>query len=240
MRRQVDAQIRSGVRALLCLGSMGMAQMHIAEVREQAIRVTLDEAAGRIPVLAGCGDCRTSRTLQYVRVAERYHPDAIVLITPYFPKLTNEELFDYFTSIATATSIPIYLYDIPFYTNRPLSASLIGKLAARNKNIVGVKASGEFATLRECIQYFWENPNFSVLSGHSQFLDTALMMGADGIVDGLFALAPKIGVDLYDAARRGDFDGALEAQRRPPAAKQTTLQKSWNRPAGKSRSVNQA
>jgi len=81
MRRQVAAQITAGVNGLLCLGTMGMAQMHTPEVREQAIRVTTEEARGRIPVLVGCGDCSTARTMQYISVAEKYGPDGIVLIT---------------------------------------------------------------------------------------------------------------------------------------------------------------
>jgi len=212
MRRQVDAQIKAGVNGLLCLGTMGMAQMHTHEVREQAIRATIEEARGRIPVIVGCGDCSTERTRQYISVAEKYRPDGIVLIAPYFPKLSDEELFDYFSSLAAATSVPIYLYDIPFYTNRALTSSLIKRLA-RETNLVGLKASGDLGTLRECVEHFMDDPNFAVFSGHSPFLDLAILMGADGIIDGLFALAPRAGVAIYQAAARHDVEAAREAQR---------------------------
>ena len=212
MRRQIDYQISAGVDGLLCLGSMGMAQMHTPEVREQAIRVSVEAASGQVPVLVGCGDCSNHRTLQYIRMAEKYHPDGIVLITPYFPKLNDEELCDYFTFLAAETELPIYLYDIPYYTNRHLDPELIFKLAATSPSIVGLKASGEMSTLRKCIDHFQDDPNFTVLSGHSNFLDQVLLMGADGIIDGLFAIAPKLGTELFRSASRRDIDAARELQ----------------------------
>ena len=211
---QVEAQIKAGVNGLLCLGSMGMAQMHTADVREQAIRVTVEEADGRLPVLVGCGDCSTARTREYMAVAEKYRPDGIVLISPYFPKLTDDELLDYFVSLADSSPVPIYIYDIPFFTNRPLTATLISELARRSASIVGLKASGDFALLRECIEHFRDDPSFAVFSGHSPLLDMAMLMGADGIIDGLFALTPTIGVDIYQAASRNDVTAAQQAQRR--------------------------
>jgi 4-hydroxy-tetrahydrodipicolinate synthase len=213
MRRQVAAQITAGVNGLLCLGTMGMAQMHTPEVREQAIRVTTEEARGRIPVLVGCGDCSTARTMQYISVAEKYGPDGIVLIAPYFPKLSDDELFDYFSTLATSTPVPVYIYDTPAYTNRQLTSDLVKKLAKRT-DIVGLKASGDMAIFRECVEYFKGDPNFAVFSGHTSFFDVATLMGADGIIDGLFALAPGLGVEIYQAAVALDIAGALKAQRR--------------------------
>jgi 4-hydroxy-tetrahydrodipicolinate synthase len=213
MRRQVDAQVRGGVHGLLCLGTMGMAQMHTPEVRERAIRATVEEVSGRIPVLVGCGDCSTARTMQYITVAEKYHPDGIVLIAPYFPKLSDDELFDYFVALAASTSIPVHIYDTPAYTNRQLTSDLL-KRVAKQTGIVGLKASGDMAIFRECVEYFRGDPNFAVFSGHTSFFDVATLMGADGIIDGLFALAPALGVEIYHAALDGDVPGALEAQRR--------------------------
>jgi dihydrodipicolinate synthase/N-acetylneuraminate lyase len=214
MRMQVAAQIKAGVNGLLCLGSMGMAQMHTPEVREQAIRATVEEAHGRVPVLVGCGDCSTARTTQYISVAEKYKPDGIVLIAPYFPKLTDDELLDYFVALADSSPIPVYIYDIPFFTNRPLSANFFKELAGRSTSIIGLKASGDFVVFRECVEHFRDDPHFSVYSGHSHLFDVATLMGADGIIDGLFALTPEIGVDIYHAASRNDLSAALEAQRR--------------------------
>lgn len=214
MRMQVAAQVEAGVNGLLCLGTMGMAQMHTPAVREQAVRATVEEAAGRLPVLVGCGDCSTARTRRYMADAEKYKPDGIVLIAPYFPKLSDEELLDYFVSLAESTSVPIYIYDIPFFTNRPLSANFIKTLAGRSRKIIGLKASGDFAVFRECVENFRDDPHFAVFSGHSPLLDVATLVGADGIIDGLFALAPRIGVEIYQAASRNDVDTALAAQRK--------------------------
>jgi 4-hydroxy-tetrahydrodipicolinate synthase len=213
MRRQVEAQVLAGVNGLLCLGSMGMAQMHTAEVRERAIRVTVEGAAGRIPVLVGCGDCSTARTMQYITAAEKYKPDGIVLVAPYFPKLSDDELFDYFSTLAASTAIPVYLYDIPVYTHRQLTSRLVKKLAER-AGIVGLKASGDMTVFRECLEDFRDDPNFAIFSGHTTLLDVATLMGADGIVDGLFCLAPRLGIEIYQTAVQGDIAGASERQRR--------------------------
>jgi dihydrodipicolinate synthase/N-acetylneuraminate lyase len=214
MRQHVHSQIAAGVSGLLCLGSMGMAQMHTPEVREQAIRATLAEAKGKLPVLVGCGDCSTARTLQYLKSAERYSPDGIVLVAPYFPRLSEDELHCYFAEVAAETKLPIYLYDIPYYSDRHLTPALIESLARSVSNIVGLKASGELTTLRNCIEHFWDDPQFTVLSGHSNFLDQAVLMGADGIVDGLFALAPQLGIELFAAASSGKVSESLDIQRR--------------------------
>ena len=214
MRKQVSAQIEAGVHGLLCLGTMGMAQMHTAAVREQAVRATIEEAAGRLPVLVGCGDCSTARTKHYMADAERYKPDGIVLIAPYFPKLSDDELLDYFVTLADESSVPVYIYDIPFFTNRPLSVNFIKALADRSRRIVGLKASGDFAAFRECVEHFRDDPHFAVFSGHSPLLDVATLLGADGIIDGLFALTPRLGVEIYQAASRNDVAAALDAQRR--------------------------
>jgi len=214
MRQHVHSQITAGVSGLLCLGSMGMAQMHTSEVRDQAIRATMSEAKGELPVLVGCGDCSTARTLQYIKSAEKHNPDGIVLVAPYFPRLSDDELYDYFAQVAGETKLPVYLYDIPYYSDRHITSALIERLAGSIPNIMGLKASGELTTLRNCIEHFWDDPRFTVLSGHSNFLDQAVLMGADGIVDGLFALSPHLGIQLFAAASSGKLSESLDTQRR--------------------------
>jgi 4-hydroxy-tetrahydrodipicolinate synthase len=211
MRLQVEAQIAAGVDGLLCLGTMGLAQMHTAGVRDRAARVAIEASAGRVPVLVGCGDCSTRRTLEYVSAAERARPDGVVLIAPYFPKLSEGELFDYFRDVASATPLPVYVYDTPAYTHHHLSFELIKRLSAEAENVAGLKASGDFGVLRECIEHF-EGTGFAVLSGHSGLLDLAVLAGASGVVDGLFAIAPRLGVRLFEAASRGDVVEARACQ----------------------------
>lgn len=212
MRRQVCLQLEAGVDALLVLGSMGAMQMLPDETCRAALRVAVDEAAGRVPVLAGCGDTGTERTRARVRWAEETAADGVALVPPYFFRFTAAELLHHFESLAGDTDLPVYLYDNPYFTKHDLGFDLIVQLS-RVRNIVGLKASGDFDTLRRAAEHF-AGTDFSVLSGHSTLFDVALGLGARGIVDGLFAAAPEIGVEIWRAMQAGDGRGAARAQQR--------------------------
>jgi 4-hydroxy-tetrahydrodipicolinate synthase len=212
LRRHVRQQIDAGVDALLLLGSMGCMQLLKDETCREAIRVAAGETAGAVPLVVGCGDTSTERTLARIRWAERHPVDGVALVPPFFFKFTPRELEAYFRELAASTSLPVYLYDNPVWTKHALDVDLIEKLS-HVSNIVGLKASGDLLTLRRCAERFANDPGFVVLSGQTPFFDVSLDMGAAGIVDGLFAVAPELGVSLYRACRRGDRSAAAESQR---------------------------
>ncbi len=213
MRRQIRMQLEAGVDALLVMGTMGSMQLLKDDTVRQAIEVTMDEVSERIPVIVGCGDTSTERTLTRMRWAERHPITGIALVAPFFFTFTQAELLDYFTDLASATNLPVYLYNQPAYTKHTLDFDLILELS-KIGNIVGLKESGNLLTLRLCAERFGNSGDFRVLSGITPFFDVALQMGAHGIVDGLFALAPEYGVEILRSFRNSDKDSAESAQRK--------------------------
>ena len=145
MRKQIRMQLAAGVDGLLVLGSMGCMQMLKDEVFVEAVEVTIDEVRGAVPVIVGCGDTSTERTLARVRLAENYPLTGVALIPPFIFRFSQTELHDYFTGVASQTSLPVYPYDNPGLTGHSLEFELVQELA-RHPNIVGLKASGDFLT----------------------------------------------------------------------------------------------
>ena len=195
MRKQIRMQLAAGVDGLLVLGSMGCMQMLKDEVFVEAVEVTIDEVRGAVPVIVGCGDTSTERTLARIRLAENYPLTGVALIPPFIFRFSQTELHDYFTGVASQTSLPVYPYDNPGLTGHSLEFELVQELA-RHPNIVGLKASGDFLAFRRSAEHF-RGSEFAVLSGHTTFFDLALNLGAKGIIEGLFALAPEFGVEIY-------------------------------------------
>ena len=212
MRKQIRMQLAAGVDGLLVLGSMGCMQMLKDEVFVEAVEVAVDEVRGAVPVIVGCGDTSTERTLARIRLSENYPLAGVALIPPFIFRFSQAELHEYFTGVASRTSLPVYPYDNPALTGHSLEHELVRKLA-EHSNIVGLKASGDFLTFRQSAEHFRDS-DFAVLSGHTTFFDLALQLGAQGIIEGLFALAPEFGVEIYRSFRDGDLEGCAAAQRK--------------------------
>lgn len=213
MRKQIQAQIAAGVDGLLVMGSMGAMQLMRDETFNAAVEVTLDEVGGKVPVIVGCGDTSTERSLTRIRRVERHAVSGVALVPPYFFTFSQNELLHYFTELASATELPVYLYGNPAWTQHTLSYELIVELS-RVENIVGLKESGDLVTVRRCAEHFGPSGGFSVLSGLTPFFDFSLQAGAHGIVDGLFALAPEYGVEMMRCFRNGDREGMAAIQRK--------------------------
>jgi 4-hydroxy-tetrahydrodipicolinate synthase len=192
---------------------MGAMQLLTDGTFRQALEVASDEVKGRIPVIAGCGDCSTERTLERIRWAERSGIDAVALVPPFFFKFTSNELFNYFRELSEKSRIPVYLYDNPAFTKHSLDLSLIAQLALL-PNVHGVKMSGDLLTFRLCAEKYRESEHFVVLSGQTCFCDLSLQLGASGIVEGLFAIAPELGVCIWNSVKAGDYAAAALYQRR--------------------------
>ena len=206
-------QLQAGVHGLLVTGSMGAMQLLKDEVFRDAIALAAEEVKGRVTLIAGCGDTGTERTLARIRVAEQFELDGVALVPPFFYKFSQDELAGYFRELADSSRLPVYLYDNPVWTKLSLDFPLIKELSS-HPNIAGLKASGDFFNVRLCIEEFRDSEDFAVLSGQTPFFDLALQLGAKGIVEGLFALAPEIGVAIWNGIQNNDFESARAAQRR--------------------------
>ncbi|TDE47253.1 dihydrodipicolinate synthase family protein [Nonomuraea mesophila] len=212
LTRLVGHLLAGGVDALFVLGSSS----EVAYLTDAQRRVVLDtvvgHVAGQVPVLAGVIDMTTPRVLEHARVAREAGVSGLVATAPFYTRTHPDEIRTHFRTIAARGGLPVYAYDLPVSVHTKLSAALVLELAAEGV-LAGVKdSSGDDGGLREVIM--GRTPPFSVLTGSEVTVDSALWMGADGVVPGLGNVDPHGYVELYRCASRGDWEAARTEQER--------------------------
>jgi 4-hydroxy-tetrahydrodipicolinate synthase len=215
LTRLVDHLLDGGVDGLFVLGSSSEVAFLPDGHRKVVLDTVLGHVAGRVPVLAGVIDMTTPRVLDHVRVAVEAGADALVATAPFYTRTHPAEIALHFRMIAEA-GLPLYAYDLPVSVHSKLGADLVLELAAEGA-LAGLKdSSGDDAGLREVILGRRDRalPSFSVLTGSELTVDSALAMGADGVVPGLGNVDPHGYVRLYRAASAGDWAAARTEQER--------------------------
>ncbi|MBB6345139.1 4-hydroxy-tetrahydrodipicolinate synthase [Nonomuraea muscovyensis] len=212
LTRLVDHLLAGGVDALFVLGSSS----EVAYLPDAHRRVVLDtvvgHVAGQVPVLAGVIDMTTPRVLDHARSAVEAGVSGLVATAPFYTRTHPEEIRTHFRLIAARTGLPLYAYDLPVSVHTKLPAGLLLDLAAEGV-LAGVKdSSGDDGGLREVI--LGRTPGFSVLTGSEVTVDSALWMGADGVVPGLGNVDPHGYVRLAACAGRGEWEAARQEQER--------------------------
>ncbi|PVX81145.1 dihydrodipicolinate synthase family protein [Paraburkholderia unamae] len=214
LRRVVRHLIDGGVHGLFILGSSSEVVFLDAQRRAEVIRIVMEEAGGRVPVIAGVIDIATDRCIQHAREARALGVDALVLTAPFYTRTSQAEIVDHFCYVRDAVDLPLIAYDIPVCVNIKLERETLHKLYAR-KAIVGLKdSSGDDGNMRMVMRDFAAHPDFAVLTGSEITVDYALLGGGHGAVPGLANVDPAGYVRLYDAARKGDWVAARAEQQR--------------------------
>lgn len=210
LRALVRRLLAGGVHGLFPVGSTGEAYTLTHEERQRVIAVVVEEAAGRVPVMAGAGLPSTRESIQAARDAERAGANALSVIVPAFVPPTTDELYAHFAAIADSVSIPVLLYNHPLRTQVQIPADLVARLAAEH-NVVGIKdSSGQLANTMSYIAAC--PPGFSVMAGMDSLILATLVMGGSGAVAGSANVFPEKVVAIYERYRAGDLEGARRAQ----------------------------
>ena len=211
-REMVDHLIRDGVHGVFPLGTTGeFYAVSEDEVRE-IFAVTLDAVKGRVPVYGGATHITTRGTVRLVQVAEEAGVDAVSVLTPMFVSQTQDEIYQFYKTVAENTSLPVIIYNNRPKTNVHVAPATVAKLA-EIPNIVGVKDStGDFTNTAEYIRLTRGNDHFSVLLGRDTLIYAGLCCGAAGAIASCANVAPRIAADIYDKFKAGDLAGALDAQ----------------------------
>ncbi|MGC7094515.1 dihydrodipicolinate synthase family protein [Amycolatopsis lurida] len=215
-RRHIEAQITAGVHGIFVLGSSGEVPFLPDAQRRVVLETAVDQAAGRVPVLAGCIDMTTLRVLEHVRDAEKAGADAIVVTAPYYTRTHVAEIDRHFRLLAERTELPIFAYDIPMAVHNRLDREMVLRLAADGviaglKDSSGDEAGFRFVLLRKAER---ELDSFSVFTGSELMVDTALALGANGVVPGLANVDPDGYVAIHRHVRAGELDAARQVQER--------------------------
>ncbi|WP_025703814.1 dihydrodipicolinate synthase family protein, partial [Paenibacillus graminis] len=172
MQLLIESLIAKGVHGLFFLGTAGEFNQFDAGEREEIAKFCIDYTDGRLPVWIGTGSNTTSEALRLTRHAARSGATGVVVINPYYCKLSEESLFTHYAAIAEASELPLMLYNFPALTGQDLSPAFVRRLAARYPNVVGIKETvDQLSHIRQMILLVQEvNPAFAVFCGFDEYL----------------------------------------------------------------------
>ena len=208
MRKLVDFHVAEGTDAIVVVGTTGESPTVDVEEHHLLIKTVIEQAAGRIPVIAGTGANSTAEAIEMTRFAKAAGADAALSVVPYYNKPTQEGLYRHFKAVAEAVDIPVILYNVPGRTVADLSNETALRLA-QIPNIVGIKyATGNLD--RGCELIARARQGFSVYSGDDPTACALIMMGAKGNISVVANVAPRLMHEMCMAALKGDLATARE------------------------------
>ena len=208
----VRRQVENGIHFLVPCGTTGENPTLDNKERLRVVEITLEEAKGKVPILAGAGGYDTSEVVELARELEAMEVDGLLSVTPYYNKPTPEGLYEHYKAIAAATRLPIVLYNVPSRTGTNITPSTLARLASID-NIVGVKeASGDIGQMAAVFQQVPKT--FSVLSGDDSVTLPLMALGGVGVISVVSNEIPAEMSALCDACLRGDFATGREIHRR--------------------------
>jgi 4-hydroxy-tetrahydrodipicolinate synthase len=212
LRRLVAWQIAEGIHFLVPCGSTGeAATMTVAEHR-RVVEITVDAAAGRVPIVAGAGSNDTARAVALSREMKAAGATHLLHVSPMYNKPPQRGIVAHFRTIADAVDLPIVVYNVPSRTASNIEAATTLELAA-NAGVVAVKeASGNLSQIAHVIR---DRPDgFAVLSGDDALTLPIMAFGGEGIISVVSNATPRLMSHLADTCAAGDFPAARAIHRR--------------------------
>jgi len=206
VRRLARRQIESGIHFLAPCGTTGENPTLTTPERRRIVEILAEEAAGKVPVLAGAGGYNTKEVIALARELERAGANGFLSVTPYYNKPTQEGLFQHYRAIAESTPLPLVVYNVPGRTGVNVDVATLVRLAAI-PNIIGVKeASGSMPQMCEVCRAV--PPEFLVLSGDDVMALPLMAVGGRGVISVVSNEVPAEIAQLIEAAERDDFAAA--------------------------------
>jgi len=214
MERYINWLIEAGIQGLYPNGSTGEFVRLSWEERQDVVRLITDVNGGRVPILAGASEANLRDVLKMAEFYATINVDAISLVPPYYYKISDESLFEYFAEIAVESPLDILLYNIPQFTQE-LPLELMERLLPYER-IFGTKdSSRDLPRLINTMHRLRaQRPDYVVLVGCEEILFPSVMMGASGGTIATSGIVPEIIVELYHQALAGDIDRARTLQYR--------------------------
>src|SRR5262245_51884244 len=214
LRRYVDWLIDHGVHGLYPNGSTGEFVRFTAEERRRIVKIVCEQAAGRVPVLAGAAESNARETIDACEAYAGFGARAVAIVSPFYYRLSSESVYAYFVEIARNSPIDVTLYNIPMFAS-PIDVPTIRRLAELER-IVGIKdSSGDLAFMMRMIAAIRPaRPEFSFLTGWEAVLVPMLLVGADGGTHATSGVVPELTRKMYELTRSGRLDEAMSLQYR--------------------------
>ena len=210
--RLIDWQIAEGTQGLVPVGTTGKSPTLSHEEHKRVVELTIAKAKGRVPVIAGAGSNATAEAISLATHAKQAGADAVLVVTPYYNKPTQEGLYRHYKAIIDAADIPVIIYNIPGRSVIDMSVETMARLA-QEKNIVGVKdatanLTRPLHTTRAC------GAGFNQLSGEDHTALSFLASGGHGCISVTANIAPRLCAAMHAAWAKGDLAEAMAIQQR--------------------------
>jgi 4-hydroxy-tetrahydrodipicolinate synthase len=209
----VDWQIENGTSALIPVGTTGESPTLSHEEHDQVVELCIQQAGGRVPIIAGAGSNSTAEAVRLAKHAAAAGADGVLIVSPYYNKPTQEGLYRHFGAVAAAVDVPVIVYDIPGRSIVRVNDETLARLAADFKNIQGIKDAtadvGRPTVLRNLL-----GPDFAQLSGEDATALPYLAAGGHGCISVTANIAPKLLSDMHAAWAAGDIRTAQSINER--------------------------
>lgn len=205
----IEFHIHEGTDALVICGTTGEPSTMSREERQAVIAHSIQVAAGRLPIIVGTGGNNTRAVIEDSVRAQQLGADALLLVTPYYNKCTQEGLVLHFRAVADAVDIPMILYNVPSRTNLNIQPATMRTLA-EHPRIVGLKeASGNIEQIMEIARLC---PDIALYSGNDDHILPLLAVGGQGVISVLANVMPKATHDIVSLFLQGDIAGSRALQ----------------------------
>ena len=199
--RFIDFQIEQGINAIIVMGTTGENATIEPEDQKEVIRFTVERVNHRVPVIAGTGTNNTEHVIHNTKAACEVGADAVLVVTPYYNKATQNGLIKHFTMVADASEVPVILYNVPGRTGCGLQPKTIAALA-EHPNIVALKeATGNMAQMVELVRLCGDK--IDIYSGEDGIVVPMMSMGAAGCISVLSNVVPAKAVLLEEMRKLG-------------------------------------
>ena len=207
----LDYQIENGTDAIIICGTTGESSTLTHEEHLEAIRFTVEHAAGRVPVVAGTGSNCTRTAVYLSQEAEKSGADGLLLVSPYYNKATQKGLAAHFKTIADSVKLPVILYNIQGRTGVNIVPETLAWLAKNVENIVGVKEASNSITQVAKIAQLTDGA-LDIYSGNDDQIVPILSLGGVGVISVLSNIAPRETHDIVAKYLAGDVEGSRDLQ----------------------------
>ena len=203
LRRIVRAQLKGGAAGLVPCGSTGEAATLSPEEYLDVIKLVVDEAKGRVPVMPGVGTNCTARSVEMVKKVSGLGVDGLLAIVPYYNKPTQEGMIAHFSAVTRASRLPVVLYNIPGRTGVNMTPATVFALRRKFSSIIGIKeASGNLDQVSEIINILDED--FTVMSGDDSLTLSMMAVGARGVISVVSNIAPAQTAEMCALFLKGE------------------------------------
>lgn len=203
----IDHCINGGVEYLVSLGTTGESVTLTKDEKKDILKYTIEKNAGRVPVVAGFGGNNTHEILHDFETVDFNGIDAILSVSPYYNKPTQEGIFQHYKAVGSAAPRPVILYNVPGRTASNMLAGTTLRIANEVPNIIGIKeASGDFIQNMQLIKN--RPKDFLVISGDDNITLGLMAYGLDGVISVVGQAFPKVFTEMVRQCLKGDFEKA--------------------------------